>query len=164
MPNEPSDSFTVLPGVGYGPLVLGMNPEQVRAMLGEPDEQDRVVHVDGSVEQTWTYEAAEIQVMFCDDAGDLLGAIIVSHDHATLAEAQLLGLAEEGFLELCEEREIGPLDLCEEDPDVLGEAQPELGMRSYAWDAGGLQFWVLDGYLDSITILPIFEGKDEAPR
>ena len=122
------------------------------------------MHADGSAEQTWTYEAAEVQVMFCDDAGGVLAAIIVSHDHASLSGAQLLGLAEEGFLELCRERGVGPLELCEEDPDVLGEAQPELEMRSYAWDEGGLQFWVLDGFLDSITILPPYDETEGEPE
>lgn len=163
MSTEPSDSFTIRPGVGYGPLTLGMSLEQVRSVLGEPDEQDRVVHADGSAEQAWTYEDAEVEVVFCDDVGGLLGAISVAHDHASLAGVQPLGLAEEDFLALCGDHGIGPLERCEEDPGVLGEDQPEFEMRSYVWDEGGIQFWVLDGFLDSLTILPLYDETEEEP-
>ena len=105
----------ILPGTGLGELEFGMSREQVKALLGEPDETDffEEAEEDEDASESWHYDELEISVSFdeCDDWK--LTTVAVSSARYTLFGKGVVGLSKPELISLLGEN--GIFDLEEED-------------------------------------------------
>lgn len=152
-----TDNFEIKPGVGVGPLVLGMTQSEVRDTLGEPEkaETDNDPE-DNTTTISWEYREGTLEADFCSDDSDRLGTITVSDPLATLMGTALIGLEEDEFLDAANKAGIGPIELDEE--------FDEIDARDFVWEAKNISFWVSDGVLENMSVMPIYDDAGERPQ
>jgi len=152
-----TDSLEIIPGVGVGPLVLGMNRDQVREVMGEPDSEETEKDPDDGVTTvSWQYRQGRIEADFSSDDDYRLGTITVSDPSVVLRGALLIGLSEEEFLRVAEEADIGPIELDDEFEDI--------DARDFAWEDKNVTFWVSDGVLENMSVMPQYDASGEVPQ
>ena len=151
-----TDSREILPGIGYRGLVLGMTRDEVRGLLGEPTKEDTEQHDDKSKTVSWSFPDGSLEIDFCSDDDYKLGAITVADPDATVQGALLIGLTEKEFLAAAKKAGVGPIELEDEFKDI--------DARDFAWDDGNLTFWVSDGVLENVTVMPLYDKTGEIPQ
>ena len=145
----------VKPGVGLGPLRLGMSMDEVRALLGEPPIiSQSTKDEDGYDDLAWVYEEHDLELTFDEDFDSRLHSIETEHEHATLEGVAFIGMSDEEFLEAT----FGALGKPTLD-DHLGE-----GLVCYMWDEANMQVFTLRGSVISLVIMPLYDDAGEQPR
>ena len=56
-----SKTLQIKPGVGVGPLVLGMTQDEVREILGEPETVETAKHDDGTTTLSWEFRDGALE-------------------------------------------------------------------------------------------------------
>ena len=146
--------YTIHPGVGVGALRLGMSEDEVRGLLGEPEESESRDYGDGVETRDWEYDSVGLSLSFDAEDDFRLGAIIVSDVHATLVGVPVVGLSEAQLLETS----FGALG-----PPVLDD---EFGddAKTYDWDEPNLSSWLDHGVVTSVTVMPRYDESGEVPQ
>jgi hypothetical protein len=141
------------PGHGAGPYVVGLRRAELRALAGEPDEieQGRVV---GEGYEDWCFDDDGVEVRFSDEDGDRASWIVVENCRAELAGLRPIGMPEAEFLRAMQRAGLGPLVLT----DDFGH-----GMRDYEWPRANVSFWVSDGLVESVTVMPFYDASGNVP-
>lgn len=154
---ETTETFEIQPGVGVGPLVLGMTQAEVREVLGEPEKTETDNDSDDKTRTiSWEYRDGDLEADFCSDDDDRLGTITIADPLATLMGAALIGLEEDEFLETASKAGIGPIELDEE--------FEEIDARDFVWEDKNISFWVSDGVLENMTVMPMYDESGEKPQ
>lgn len=152
-----TDTLEIFPGLGVGPLVLGMNRDQVRAVMGEPESEETDDDFgDGSTMVSWQFCGGQIEADFSSDDDYRLGTITVSDPSSVIQGTALIGLTEEAFLEAAKKAGIGPIELDDEFEDI--------DARDFAWEDRNVTFWVSDGVLENMSIMPRYDPTGEVPQ
>ena len=152
-----TDTLEIFPGVGLGPLVLGMSRDQVRVLMGEPEREETDDDPDDQTTTvSWLYRSGHIEADFSSDDDYRLGTITVSDPDVVLRGASLIGLTEEAFLEAAEKADIGPIELDDEFDDI--------DARDFAWEDKNVTFWVSDGVLENMSVMPQYDASGEEPQ
>ncbi|MEZ4935191.1 MAG: hypothetical protein R2788_24035 [Saprospiraceae bacterium] len=88
------DLQNIIPGTGLGSVKFGLSREQVRQMLGEPDdiEQQEEGHFRKEKSEAWHYDDMELSLGFEESDGWRLGNISVASDEYHLQGKSLIGL------------------------------------------------------------------------
>ena len=124
------------PHIGTDTLRFGATLDEVRALLGEPEESE-TADLDGDVETTvWHYWEKGLSLFFDSDTGNRLTTLEVDTEEATLGGKPVVGLAVDqvpAFLESISAPAGG-----HDDPEFV-----EVG----AWD---LNLWIEDGVVESV--------------
>jgi len=142
------------PGVGIGPLRLGMDRDTVRALLGDPAREDTRDYGEGDIIHDWEYEALRLSLSFASDHEDRLSCITTEADDATLSGEGIVGLTETQLLET----HFGDLG-----PPVLDDDFEEFG-KDFLWDDENLSCWLSDGYVDSVSVMPLYDPSGDIPQ
>ncbi len=120
------DHFEIHPGVGVGPLVLGMSRDSVSELFGEPDEVDADRASDAEV---WMYYLAGLELVFEHGFSYKLSSIVVVSDSARLDGKRVVGIHESAFQAICRARGIVPTK------EILSD------LVEYEWQDQGLSFY-----------------------
>jgi len=146
----------IVPHVGVGRLRLGLNRDQVMAVLGSPSstETQRFKYI-SDISEVWTYEHLGLDLTFQSDEAFLLGCISVSSREAELNGEKLIGL-EEGIL-LARLAAMGF-------PVVLDEEFESVSSKEYDCKKASMTFWVEAGFLESIGVMPEYDADDAVIR
>lgn len=149
-------SSEIKPGTGYGNIFFGMSREQLKNLLGEPDEIESTPHDDEEedVTESWHYDELEISVSFEKTEDWKLCTVAVSTADATLHGEHPVGMDEASLSALLAKLDVkNPLkeDWSSADaPDYKAITAEELEMV----------FWLEDGEVMDIQWGPFFIDED----
>lgn len=146
---------TIIPGVGLGPLRLGLVDDDVQAIVGDPTEVRCVDYGDGEDTYVWNYEDLGVVLSFAAEDGFRLGSISTENAAAVLAGISIVGMTEDALL-TTSFPEIGS--------PVLDEDFDESG-RCYEWDDFGISCWVSDEdrRVVGVDIIPLYDETGDIP-
>lgn len=143
-------------GEGLGIIKFGMTREQVKAILGEPDDVD--TYSDSDLEddssESWHYDELEISLSFDEDTDWKLVTIAVSSPKYAFHNKNLIGLDSDALMQTLKPLEMGDYETedwsSEEIPDHKLVSFPEVQMN----------FWLEDGELTEIQWGPLFVDEE----
>ena len=144
----------IRPGVGIGPIRFGMQRNEVRTLLGPPDDIERTMYQDDSADEDWKYESELLCLTFSTDDEWRLGSIDCRSTETTLAGQRLVGRTAAAIETL--------------DPPDLGT--PTRGTDNawftyYEWAAAAVTARVDhdDGLVASVWFIPFYDESGETP-
>lgn len=143
-------------GEGLGNIKFGMTREQVKAILGEPDDVDQ--YSDSDLEddssESWHYDDLEISLSFDEDTDWKLVTIAVSSPEYVFHNKKLIGLDNDALMAALEPLELGEYD----EEDWSSEEIPDHRLISYP--EAQINFWLEDGELTEIQWGPLFLDEE----
>lgn len=150
------DKINILPLVGIEGLHLGSTKEMVLETLGDPDNRSVTEYKeDNSQNEDWIYSKPGLELTFFSDDIGLLGAVSVWSPDSILKGRRMIGIPEENLLKVL--KQIGII------PTVLQDEFKEVNAKDYVCDKFGLSFWVHNGKVTTITIIPEYDEQGEEP-
>ncbi|TLX76561.1 hypothetical protein E9993_06635 [Labilibacter sediminis] len=147
----------ILVGKGFEEIRFGMTRQEVKKILGEPDEVDQYASSEESEDNTeaFHYDELELSVSFDEIDDWRLGSIAVSDSESTLEGLKLIGVSDEQLLE-----KVSALDLGEyEREDVSSPESPDHEVISFY--NSSLNFWLEEGKVSEIQFGPIWDDENE---
>jgi hypothetical protein len=141
------DLQNIIPGTGLGSVKFGLSREQVRQMLGEPDdiEQQEEGHFRKEKSEAWHYDDRELSLGFEESDGWRLGSLSVASEDYHLHGKTLIGLNRLEAIRAL--NNMGIVDLEYENDD------PEQDM--IASESTGIILWLDEGFVSEIQWSPL---------
>jgi hypothetical protein len=140
-------------GIGIGSIRFGMKREEVKAILGEPDEIEVFEEEDPELDNTivWHFDEVEMSLSFGDD--DMLLAIAISNEDVMLAGKKLMGLTINEITEFVKEFDLGEIEI-EEQPEEDGVKSTLVSL----WESA-MNLWFEDDELTEIQWGPLWDEE-----
>ncbi len=137
----------ILPGIGIGAVKFGYSREQVKRLLGEPDdiEMEEEGHFRKEKTEVWHYDERELSLSFSASDSWRLGNLSVTSEHYLLHGKTLIRLNRLEAIRALES--MGMDDLTYENVD------PEQDM--IASDTSGVILWLDAGIVSEIQWSPL---------
>ena len=129
-----------MPYIGYGSLRLGCSRRDLIDQLGKPDRTEYHAESGETGIEYYVYDAAGLNLGFTPELGDHLSVITIRSADATYQGDPVIGVEIESLM-------VRHTDIVLEDD--LGE-----GGQEYVDELTELSLWVIDGFVDSVTIFP----------
>lgn len=144
-------------GFGLGNLKFGMDRNEVKKMLGEPNEIEKYSYTEKTenLTETWHYDDLELSLDFDEEDEWKLGTISVTSEFYKLKNRNLIGLNKNELLSVLNELKIEDLEF----EDWSSEESPEHTL--IASDSLGINFWLDSEILNEIQWGPLFEDDEE---
>jgi hypothetical protein len=137
---------TIHPNQGVGKLKFGLSEEEVKQILGLPDETDTMTHDDGTASLLLMYYDLGLHLSFDSDNDYNLTEIEIDSDEYKLDGKIQVGSTKDELLAYISSKGY-------DDPyveDVSTDDEP--GMELVALDEIGLNFWLEDNEINSIQV------------
>ncbi len=147
----------ILVGKGFGDIRFGMSREEVKKILGEPDEIDQFASSEdeGDNTEAFHYDELELSVSF-DEVDDWkLTSIAVSDPEAEFEGMKLIGVSDNELEAKLSTVEMGEM----EREDVSSPESPDNEVISYP--NASINFWLEDGEVSEIQFGPFWDDEDE---
>ncbi|MBN1953175.1 MAG: hypothetical protein JW801_18365 [Bacteroidales bacterium] len=146
----------IVPGYGLGTLKFGTTREDVKALLGEPDETESYAFEESPVDTTesWHYDELELSMSFDEEADWRLTTVSVSSDEFILERFHPVGMRKEELL--AELSRLDIRDLQHEDYSTDETPNQEL----YSSEDLAMNFWLEEGVVSEIQWGPLFIDED----
>lgn len=145
----------IIIGQGIGDLRFGMPKDDVKSILGDPDEIEQYTddEDDDNKTETWHYDELELSVSFDELTDWILATIAVSSIDFEFEGLKLIGLDYENVM-----KKISKLDLGEETKEDIPE---EDGIKQLlvSFDDVSVSFWFEDEILSEIIWGPIWDDE-----
>jgi hypothetical protein len=144
-------------GKGFDEIRFGMTREEVKKILGEPDEIDEYASSEQAEDNTvaFHYDEMELSVSF-DELDDWkLGSVAVSNADAVINGIKLIALTDEELLEKVASLELGEY----EREDVSSPESPDNEVISFF--ESSVNFWFDDGKVTEIQFGPLWDNESE---
>ena len=147
----------ILIGKGFDEIRFGMTRQEVKKILGEPDEVDQYTSSDEADDNTeaFHYDELELSVSFDELDEWRLGSIAVSSPDALLEGLKLVGDTDENMLEKLSAIELGEY----EREDVSSPESPDHEVISF-YEAS-INFWFENGVVTEIQFGPLWDDENE---
>jgi len=148
----------IIPGVGLGTLKFGMTRDEVKKLVGKPDEVENLPGFEEEVNdelESWHYDEHEFSLVFDADYDWRLVSIAVSDPYFTFHGKNIIGMEKQETLDLLDNLGI---EISNEE-DLSDAENPNLELIE-AEDAG-LMIWFADEEVIEIQILPDVEEDGE---
>ncbi len=137
-----------MPGKGLGILKFGMTRNEVKKMLGEPDEIEQIPFSDSEndIMETWHYDSYEFSLSFEKEMENRLTTIAVSSPDVTLNGEELIEKPMDYVMGKLATMKLGSMeeDVIEEDDDSK--------ITMVSCYESGLIFWFENEYLTEIQL------------
>jgi hypothetical protein len=143
----------VIPKVGADRVRFGMTREEVRGLLGDPDEVEPWDWPDDSQSEEWKYESPGLSAGFDDDVGWRLASLTLTD--AEIGSVRPMGMRETEALEALACAGVPPI--------VLSDDFSELGSKDYECDEWEMSLWISDGVVTSVTLFPEYDESGDHP-
>jgi hypothetical protein len=152
------DIKDILPGEGLGKIRFGMSREEVKSIIGEPDEVDNYSYSEEeeSLTEAWHYDVLNLSLSFDEEYDWELMTISVSGAEYEFIGKRLIGLQEYKLTETL--KSMGIENLSSEDWST--EEDPEHHLL--AAEEAGINFWLEKGVLTEIQWSPLFMEEEDA--
>lgn len=140
-------------GIGIGPIRFGMNRDEVKKILGEPDEIEVFEEEDPELDNTivWHFDEFEMSLSFGDD--DMLLAIAISNENVMLAGKKLMGVSINEVSAFVKEFDLGEMEI-EEQPEEDGVKSSLVSL----WESA-MNLWFEDDELTEIQWGPLWDEE-----
>lgn len=135
--------MNIFPKVGVDNIKLGMSQKDVQAILGEPENKEKVEE-----EELWEFGNG-LELSFQAEDSYRLSSITVMADSAVLDSKLIIGITES------ELESIFPAFRLDEDFKKDG--------KSYYADELQIMAWVFDGEVFNVVIFPEYDESTELP-
>jgi len=138
----------IIPHIGFGIIKFGMSMKDVTKVLGKQYTEEIEPQPDGGAVHTLVYMDLMYSLTFTSEDDYKLGSITFYAEDTSVFGLQLIGLEEEEFLATVA-TQISDIEL---DDDFVEEDE-----RDYVSDEHDISFWLQDGVVFSITVLPKYK-------
>ncbi len=144
----------IVPLRGFGDVLLGMDRDEVRDLLGDPDASATGFYTDDDATEVWTYHRRGIQLSFGPEDEFRLGMISFTSPAYRLGAIDLVGMwaADLPGAAIAWSAEL-TMDDDYPDPDTV----------SFECELLGLLFWCVDGVVEEVTMLARYTSDGETP-
>jgi hypothetical protein len=139
------DAFELKPKYGFGNVKFGMTREEVKQILGEPDQEELETFSDDYETYFLEYDELGLTLGFGAEDDFLLGMISVSDERYRIGSERLIGKTPTQLQNLVKNAGISDLEYDEEMSD--DERQ------SYYSDEHGISFNIFEGEVEEIVLL-----------
>ena len=150
------DLTTILPGVGLGKIRFGMTRDQIKFILGEPEEVDNFYLDDAKKceSESWYYDSKGLSLSFEAEEDWKLITIEVDEEGFTLQGNTVIGISKKELYVLLEELDI--TDLYEEATPMNETETHEL----VSSDSFEINFWLEENRVSEIQWGPLYSSED----
>mgnify|MGYP001799587376 CR=1 FL=1 len=150
-----SEIKEIVPGQGLGIIKFGMTKDQVKLILGNPDDTDQYLTdgIEGEDTETWHYDALELSMEFSESTDWRMVSIATSAAYTELDSESLIGLKRDDLLAKLEE--MGFEELKEEEVTMDEDSQTII-----ASDDAGINFWMEEDELTEIQWVPLLTEEE----
>jgi hypothetical protein len=133
-------------GIGIGPLRFGMERDEAKKLMGEPDEVEEYDETEDMLgrSEIWHYDEMEISLSFEEGEEWSLVAIATSSEEVTIAGKKMIGLDKEEVLKFAAEFQLGEMEE-EQLTDEDGISSTVLSFYE-----SGMNLWFEDNFLSEI--------------
>ena len=148
----------IIPGVGLGTLKFGMTRDEVKKLVGKPDEVENLPGFEEEVNdelESWHYDEHEFSLVFDADYDWRLVSIAVSDPYFTFHGKNIIGMDKQETLDLLSNLGI---EISNEE-DLSDDENPNLELIES--EDAGLMVWFADDEVIEIQILPDVEEDGE---
>ena len=148
----------IIPGVGLGTLKFGMTRDEVKKLVGKPDEVENLPGFEEEVNdelESWHYAEHEFSLVFDADYDWRLVSIAVSDPYFTFHGKNIIGMDKQETLDLLSNLGI---EISNEE-DLSDDENPNLELIES--EDAGLMVWFADDEVIEIQILPDVEEDGE---
>ena len=148
----------VIPNSGLGALKFGMNRDEVKKLVGKPDEIENLPGFEEEVNdelESWHYDENEFSLVFDADYDWRLVSIAISDPFFTLHGKSVIGMEKQELLDYFEELEIEISNV----EDLSDEENPSLELIES--DDLGIMVWFANDEAIEMQILPDVEEDGE---
>ncbi|MGQ1783569.1 MULTISPECIES: outer membrane protein assembly factor BamE domain-containing protein [unclassified Saccharicrinis] len=148
----------ILIGKGFDEIRFGMTRQQVKEILGEPDEIDAYSSSEEADDNTEAYHYDELELSVSFDEMDdwRLGSIAVSSPDAVLEGLKLVGITDDDLLAKLSAIDLGDYDR----EDVSSPESPDHEVVTF-YEAS-INFWIENGAVTEIQFGPLWDDDNEA--
>jgi len=145
----------IIPGKGLGILKFGMTRDQVKLILGNPDEVDNEFTdgIEGEDTESWHYDELELSMEFSESTEWRLISIATSADFTEFGSESLIGMKKAALKKLL--NGMGIHDLTED--KIEDDEDSQLILTS---DETGLNFWMEEDQLTEIQWVPLLLDEE----
>ena len=144
----------ILIGKGLDKIPFGLDQDQLKAILGAPDEIEKspTVIPDEPSSEVWHYDEAELSALFdyYDNTWELVSLATTSED-ALLNGVKLIGLQKKEVIQAIQKLSLGKYTI----EDLSTEENAHDSIMSF--EATGIDFWFEANTLIEIQWSPIIE-------
>jgi hypothetical protein len=144
----------IIPGVGIDNLKFGMTRDQVRQILGQPEDVDNIPDdEDIMIEslESWFYDGLELTLVFDEDYDWKLVSVAISDGHYTLFGDSVVGKDVGEVLDILNKHKVEITDRVDVSDDETED------MEIIESENEGLMIWIMDGKAIEIQIVPEVE-------
>ncbi|MFZ1750241.1 MAG: hypothetical protein WAU01_08625 [Saprospiraceae bacterium] len=148
----------IIPGAGLGALKFGMTRDDVKKLVGKPDEVENLPGFEEEVNdelESWHYDEHEFSLVFDADYDWRLVSIAVSDPYFTFHGKNIVGMDKQETLDLL--TNLG-IEISNEE-DLSDDENPNLELIES--EDAGLMIWFADEEVIEIQILPDVEEDGE---
>ncbi len=147
----------IVPGEGLDALQFGLTRDEVKKLLGNPDEVE-VIENDEDADKTeqWHYDELELSVSFDEIDNWVLTSIAVSGADYLFDEQPLMGLTMEEVLEFLEESDLGDPEGEELDTDEIG-----VKVEVISFPENNITFWFENQIPNEVQWSPFLDEDEE---
>lgn len=133
---------------GVGKLEFGQSEDDVKQILGQPDETDTMEHEDGTTSLHFMYYDLGLYLSFDSEDDFSLSDIEVDSDDFVLENNIRVGSTKDELLVYLKRKGYTTVNV----EDVSTEEEPD--MELVAVDEAGVNFWLEEGEIRSIQVGP----------
>lgn len=147
---------TILPGIGLGNIKFGIARDQLKDLLGEPNEIEKFSYTNSSsdLSETWHYDELDLSVGFDEEDDWRLISFAVTSKNYELKSKHLFGCTREELLNTLESLNIDDLEF-----EGLATIDNSLH-ESISSPSLGVNFWLDNEQLAEIQWSPLFNEDD----
>ncbi len=151
-----TELMEVIAGQGLGGIKFGMQREDVKAILGDPDEIEifNFEEDEEILNESWHYDELNISLSFDQEEDWKLVNLAVSGEEYKLGATNVIGMEREDLINFL--RSMGYTELEYEDVSTLESPDHKL----ISSEALGMNFWMEKGILSEVQWSPIFEDEE----
>ncbi len=146
----------ILPGIGLGGVKFGLSREEVKTLLGKPDEIERTSFPDDEDGQTetWHYDELDLSAEFEQEEDWSLTSLAITSGNYDLESKRLIGLREKALISIL--KELGADDL---EFEKLASSE-NTSNKLISSDSLGMNFWLDNDELTEIQWSVLFYDED----
>lgn len=147
----------ILPGTGLDNLRFGLGRDQVKAVLGEPDEIEQFEDEESEevINEAWHYDEVELSLSFDAEEDWKLSTISVSNDQFTLNGTVIVGMLQEDLTKILDDQEMNY-----EIEEWNNESDEDIQIVVSAPERS-INFWFTEGKVSEVQWGPLYTADDE---
>lgn len=146
-------STDITPYIGIEDSTFGQSVDEIKALLGEPDQISTESYEDGIDDITLSYTGLGIELSFISEDAYKLSLITIYSPKYTIKGEAIIGLSESEMVQKLSAMDFVDFSLEEEFPDY--------NAKDYTIHSKGISIWTEEGIVNSITLFPEVTDSDE---